>query len=60
MAAQDTIEAMRGGADVIYQGALVSEKPDGQPALLGRPDFLVRADLLARVGRGSPAHQPSL
>ncbi len=46
VAAQDTIEAMRGGADVIYQGALVSEKPEGQPALLGRPDFLVRADLL--------------
>ncbi len=51
VAAQDTVDAMRGGADVIYQGALVSEKPGGQPMLLGRPDFLVRADLLPASDR---------
>ncbi|HEY0717736.1 MAG TPA: TM0106 family RecB-like putative nuclease [Streptosporangiaceae bacterium] len=48
-AAQATREAISGGADVIYQGALVAESPGGQggqAALLGRPDFLVRADLL--------------
>lgn len=45
-AAQATLDAVRDGADVIYQGALVGEGPDGGPALLGRPDFLVRAHLL--------------
>ena len=45
-AAQATLEAIRGGADVIYQGVLLGERPDGGTALLGRPDFLVRADLL--------------
>jgi uncharacterized protein len=54
-AAQATLEAIRSGVDVVYQGALVSEKPDGQPALLGRPDFLVRADLLlASDGKARP------
>jgi predicted RecB family nuclease len=37
-----TAAAVRGGAAVIYQGTLTG---DGG-ALLGRPDFLVRADLL--------------
>ena len=46
-AAQATREAVRGGADVIYQGVLLGGSPDGGTALLGRPDFLVRADLLA-------------
>jgi len=46
-AAQATREAIRGGADVIYQGVLLGNSPDGGTALLGRPDFLVRADLLA-------------
>ena len=39
-----TAAAIRGGAGVIYQGTLTSG--DGG-ALFGRPDFLVRADLLA-------------
>ena len=52
-AAEATLEAIRGGADVIYQGVLLQEEtPDG-PALLGRPDFLVRADLL-----GAPDDEP--
>ena len=71
-AAQATLEAIRGGADIIYQGVLLGGSPDGGTAdggtpdggtpdggtpdgttpdggtaLLGRPDFLVRADLLA-------------
>jgi uncharacterized protein len=46
-AARATLEAIRGGADVIYQGVLVADRsPDGS-ALLGRPDFLVRAGLLS-------------
>ncbi len=40
-----TAAAIRGGAGVIYQGTLTGAG-DGRP-LLGRPDFLVRADLLA-------------
>ena len=44
-AAQATLAAIRGGADVVYQGVLLADQsPDG-PALLGRPDFLVRAGL---------------
>ena len=55
-AAEATREAIRSGADVIYQGVLLggipngrmadAQTPDGGTALLGRPDFLVRADLL--------------
>jgi hypothetical protein len=37
--------AFRGGAGVVYQGTLVGGR-DGA-GLFGRPDFLVRADLLA-------------
>ena len=39
-----TAEAIRGGAGVVYQGTLAGEGPGA--ALFGRPDFLVRADLL--------------
>ena len=39
-----TADAIRGGAGVVYQGTLAG-KGDGV-ALFGRPDFLVRADLL--------------
>ena len=42
--AEATREAIRGGAGVVYQGTLAGEG-DGA-ALFGRPDFLVRADLL--------------
>ena len=48
-AKQATLEAIRGGADVIYQGVLLQEETADGPALLGRPDFLVRADLLPRL-----------
>jgi uncharacterized protein len=42
-----TAAAVSSGADVIYQGVLTREAgPDGTSALLGRPDFLVRADLI--------------
>ena len=66
-AARATLEAIRGGADVIYQGVLLGDSPDGGTALLGdspdsgtallgRPDFLVRADLLpAPDGEPRPA-----
>ena len=43
-AALATAEAIRGGAGVIFQGTLTGGRP-GAP-LFGRPDFLVRADLL--------------
>ena len=46
-AAQATREAIGSGTDVIYQGVLLGASPDAGTALLGRPDFLVRADLLA-------------
>jgi predicted RecB family nuclease len=52
-AAAATLEAIRGGADVIYQGVLVHNRSGDEPALLGRPDFLVRADLL-----GAPDGEP--
>jgi len=41
-----TAEALASGADVIYQGVLTREQAGDEPALLGRPDFLIRADLL--------------
>ena len=45
-AASVTLAAIRSGVGVIYQGVLTGEQaPDGT-ALLGYPDFLVRADLL--------------
>jgi len=45
-AAAATRDALRGGAHVIYQGVLLSTADDRGPALLGRPDFLVRADVM--------------
>ncbi len=39
-----TAEAIRGGAGVVYQGTLAGGRPG--TALFGRPDFLVRAELL--------------
>jgi uncharacterized protein len=45
-AAKATLEAIRSGVDVIYQGVLLQEEAPDEPTLLGRPDFLVRADLL--------------
>src|SRR6202012_624012 len=51
-AGQATRDAMRDGADVIYQGALLGGSPDGGTALLGRPDFLIRADLLRGLDGG--------
>ncbi len=55
-AARATLEAIRGGTDVIYQGVLLSPpgSNDGtDAALLGRPDFLIRAGLAA-VPDGEP------
>ena len=50
--AQATADAIRSGAAVIYQATLIGDR--GQ--LFGRPDFLVRADLLAAPdGEGRPA-----
>jgi predicted RecB family nuclease len=45
-AAWATMEAIRDGAELIYQGVLVEAGAGDEPALFGRPDFLVRADLL--------------
>ncbi len=44
--AKTTAEALRAGVELIYQGTLTGSEPGHGPALLGRPDFLVRADLL--------------
>jgi hypothetical protein len=41
-----TLEAIRGGADVVYQGAVVADQAADGAVLSGRPDFLVRAGLL--------------
>src|SRR5271166_4653417 len=42
-----TAAAISGGADVIYQAVLTREAgPGGESALLGLPDFLVRAELI--------------
>ena len=42
-----TVSALSSGVDVIYQGVLTREAgAGGEPALLGFPDFLVRADLI--------------
>ncbi len=70
-AASATLDAMRSGAEIIYQGVLLHQPaqtpPAGdehardehaidRPALLGRPDFLIRADLLpAPDGEPRPA-----
>jgi len=43
--AEATAAAIRDGADVIYQGTLTGT--GDSTALFGRPDFLVRADLLS-------------
>jgi len=44
--ADATVGALSSGADVIYQGVLTRAPSADQPALLGLPDFLVRADLI--------------
>jgi predicted RecB family nuclease len=44
--AASTTAALSSGADVIYQGVLTRTPSGGEPALLGFPDFLVRADLI--------------
>jgi predicted RecB family nuclease len=44
--ADATRSALSSGVDVIYQGVLTREAAGGQPALLGFPDFLVRAELI--------------
>lgn len=48
-AAAATQGALRSGAHVIYQGVLQATPDDGGPALLGRPDFLVRAEVLPQA-----------
>ncbi|MGH3299198.1 MAG: TM0106 family RecB-like putative nuclease, partial [Trebonia sp.] len=45
-AAAATLAAISGGVDVVFQGVLVADRGPDRPALLGRPDFLVRAGLL--------------
>jgi predicted RecB family nuclease len=59
-----TAAAVASGADVIYQGALTrAAGPSGESALLGFPDFLVRAELIPapdgepRVGSDRPRYE---
>ncbi|MFZ0180287.1 MAG: TM0106 family RecB-like putative nuclease [Candidatus Dormiibacterota bacterium] len=56
--AQATRDAIRRGVAVIYQGALGRGAANGAPALLGYPDFLVRADILPRK-LGVPVANPA-
>jgi len=42
--AEATREALRSGVQIIFQGVLKAPAADGRSELLGRPDFLVRAD----------------
>jgi predicted RecB family nuclease len=44
-----TRKALNDGADVVYQGVLQANPDNGGAALLGRPDFLVRADILPQT-----------
>src|ERR1022692_1992110 len=48
-----TRDALRGGAHVIYQGVLQAKSGNSGQALLGRPDFLVRAEMLPQAD-GAP------
>jgi predicted RecB family nuclease len=52
-AARATAAAIRSGVDLIYQGTLAGAEPGCGPALFGRPDFLVRADLLPAPDAGA-------
>ncbi len=45
-AAAATLAAISGGVDVVFQGVLLADQGADGAALLGRPDFLVRAGLL--------------
>jgi uncharacterized protein len=45
-AARSTLDALKTGADVVYQGVLLAKQGRDGPALYGRPDFLVRGGLL--------------
>jgi predicted RecB family nuclease len=47
-AAARTRDALQAGAQVVYQGVLRRAADAGGAALLGRPDFLIRAELLPR------------
>jgi predicted RecB family nuclease len=51
-AAEATRTAIRAGAEVIYQATLTGAEPGGGPSLFGRPDFLIRADLLPAPDSG--------
>jgi uncharacterized protein len=63
--ADATAAALSSGVDVIYQAVLTREAGDGQPALLGFPDFLVRDELIPppdgeprpRVASDSPTYE---
>jgi predicted RecB family nuclease len=45
-AVNQTIAAIRSGMDVIYQAALTRSGDTGKADLIGRPDFLIRSELL--------------
>jgi uncharacterized protein len=44
--AEATREAVRSGVQIIFQGVLKAPAAEGSSQLLGRPDFLIRADAL--------------
>jgi predicted RecB family nuclease len=51
--ARATVDAMQSGVDVVYQGVLLGPSSD-EVELLGRPDFLVRPELLRDVPGKAP------
>ncbi|HLN06961.1 MAG TPA: TM0106 family RecB-like putative nuclease, partial [Acidimicrobiales bacterium] len=48
-AAAATLDALGRGADLVYQGVLLRDAEPGEPGLLGRPDFLIRAGRLPEL-----------
>jgi predicted RecB family nuclease len=56
--ADATRSALSSRVDVIYQGVLTREAAGGQPALLGFPDFLMRAELIPAPD-GEPRPRPA-
>ncbi|MGC9963704.1 MAG: TM0106 family RecB-like putative nuclease, partial [Acidimicrobiales bacterium] len=53
-AATATVAALRSGVDVVYQGVLLRPADASGPAITSRPDFLVRAGVVAYPD-GEPA-----
>ena len=54
-AADATVAALRSGVDVVYQGVLLRRADPSGPAIVGRPDFLVRTGVVPYPDGEPPA-----